>query len=186
VQGFTQPVLAVGGAVALVIVLVAGFGLLALRPGGFGGLGPASPSAGASGQPSFEMTISGAGPATGTYRSDPSASVNRCTHATDGSWRYIYVSGQPPINLDLLVGSGAAAPDGSAQVALELEYDPGYFRFDPADMRGGDTAGRSTASVTVTPGPTSTTFTITAVTPDRSDGTDRDPVHLDMTVICPN
>ena len=59
----------------------------------------------------------------------------------------------------------------------------------PAELRkgprGGDTAGRSTASVTVTPGPTSTTFSITAVTPDRSDGTDRDPVHLDMTVTCP-
>ena len=79
----------------------------------------------------------------------------------------------------------AGTPGGSSQVALELEYDPGYFRFDPADMRGGDTAGRSTASVTVTPGPTSTTFSITAVTPDRSDGTDRDPVHLDMTVTCP-
>ena len=26
---------------------------------------------------------------------------------------------------------------------------------------------------------------ITAVTPDRSDGTDRDPVHVDMTVTCP-
>jgi RNA polymerase sigma-70 factor (ECF subfamily) len=47
-------------------------------------------------------------------------------------------------------------------------------------------AGRSTASVTVAPGPISTTFTITAVTPDRSDGTDRDPVHVDMTVTCPN
>jgi hypothetical protein len=71
-------------------------------------------------------------------------------------------------------------------VALELEYDPGYFRFDPSDLRGGDPPGRSTASVTVTPGTTSTTFTIAAVTPDRSDGTDRTPVHVDMTVTCPN
>jgi hypothetical protein len=178
-ERFTQPVVAVGGAVALLVVLVAGLGLVALRPGGVGG--PGAPIG-----PTFQMTISGAGPATGTYRSDPSASVNRCSHATDGSWRYIYVSGQPPMNLDLLIGSGAAAPGGSSQVALELEYDPGYFRFDPADMRGGDTKGRSTASITVAPGPTSTTFTITAITPDRSDGTDRDPVHVDMTVTCPN
>ena len=177
-ERFTQPVVAVGGAVALIII-VAGLAFLSMRSGGVGG--PSAPIG-----PTFEMTISGAGPATGTYRSDPSASVNRCTHATDGSWRYIYVSGQPPINLDLLIGSGAAAPGGSSQVALELEYDPGYFRFDPADMRGGDTKGRSTASITVAPGPTSTTFTITAVTPDRSDGTDRDPVHVDMTVTCPN
>ena len=185
-ERFTQPAVALGGAVALIIV-VAGLGFLALRPGGVGGPAvPASPGPSASSQPTFEMTISGAGPATGTYRSLPSSSVNRCTHATDGSWRYIYVSGQPPINLDLLIGSGAAAPDGSSQVALELEYDPGYFRFDPADMRGGDTKGRSTASITVAPGPTSTTFTVTAVTPDRSDGTDRDPVHVDMTVTCPN
>jgi hypothetical protein len=178
-ERLTQPVVAIGGAVALLVVLVAGLGLIALRPGGVGG-----PST--SGGPTFEMTISGAGPATGTYRSSPTASVNRCTYATDGSWRYIYVSGQPPINLDLLIGSGAAGPDGSSQVALELEYDPGYFRFDPSDLRGGDPPGRSTASVAVAPGPTSTTFTITAVTPDRSDGTDRDPVHLDMTVTCPN
>jgi len=187
-ERFTQPVMAAGGAVALVIVLVAGLGFLALRPGGVGGpaLPTGSPGPSGSGQPTFEMTISGAGPATGTYRSDPAASVDRCTHATDGSWRLIYVSGQPAINLDLLIGSEAAVPDGSSHVALELEYDPGYFRFDPADLRGGDPPGRSTASVRVTPGPTSTTFTITAVTPDRSDGTDRDPVHVDMTVTCPN
>jgi hypothetical protein len=184
-ERFTQPAMAVGGAVALVIVLVAGLGFLALRPGGVGGP-TVSPGPSGSPQPSFEMTISGAGPATGTYRSDPAASVNRCVHATDGSWRYTYVSGQPPLNLDLLVGSGAATPGGSSQVALELEYDPGYVRFDPADMRGGDTAGRSTASIAVAPGPTSTTFTIKAVTPDRSDGTDRNPVHVDMTVACPN
>jgi len=184
-ERFTQPAMAVGGAVALVVVLVAGLGFLALRPDGVSGPGT-SPGPSGSAQPSFEMTISGAGPATGTYTSDPAASVDRCFHAADGSWRYTYVSAQPSLNLDLLVGSGAAASGGSSQVALELEYDPGYFRFDPADMRGGDTAGRSTASVTVTPGPSSTTFAITAVTPDRSDGTDRDPVHVDMTVTCPN
>jgi len=183
-ERFTQPVMAVGGAVALVIVLVAGLGFLTLRPGGVGGP-TVSPGPSGSPQPSFEMTISGAGPATGTYRSDPAASVNRCFHAADGSWRYTYVSSQLP-NLDLLIGSGADAASGSNRVALELEYDPGYFRFDPADMRGGDTAGRSTASIAVAPGPTATTFTITAVTPDRSDGTDRDPVHVDMTVTCPN
>ena len=184
-QRFTQPVMAVGGAVALVVILAVSLSLIAFRMNDISSP-VATPSPGPSGgQPAFEMTISGAGPATGTYRSDPAASVNRCFHATDGSWRYTYVSGQPAINLDLLVGSGAGTPGGSSQVALELEYDPGYFRFDPADMRGGDTAGRSTASVTVTPGPTSTTFSITAVTPDRSDGTDRDPVHLDMTVTCP-
>jgi hypothetical protein len=183
---FTGPVIAIGGAVALVIVLVAGLGFVGLRLGGVGGQNPiASPSPGPSG-PTFEMTISGAGPATGTYRSDPAASVDRCTHAADGSWRYIYVSSQPAINLDLLVGSGADTAGGSNRVALELEYDPGYFRFDPADLRGGDPPGRSTASVAIAPGPASTTFSITAVTPDRSDGTDRDPVHVDMTVTCPN
>ena len=187
-ESLTQPVVALGGAVAVVVLLVvAGLGFLALRPGSVGGLAPAvSPGPSEGGQPTFQMTISGAGPGTGTYRSDPSASVNRCTHAADGSWRYIYVSGQPALNLDLLVGTEAGAPGGSSHVAVELEYDPGYVRFDPADMRGGDTAGRSIASVTLTPGPTSTAFTITAVTPDRSDGTDRDPVHVDMTVTCPN
>jgi len=184
-ERFAQPMAAVASAAAVAVLLVAGVGFLALRPGGVGGP-TVSPSPSGSPRPSFEMTISGAGPATGTYRSDPAASVDRCVHAADGSWRYTYVSGQPPINLDLLVGSAAGAAGGSNQVALELEYDPGYVRFDPADLRGGDTAGRSTASVTVTPGPSSTTFTITAVTPDRSDGTDRDPVHVDMTVTCPS
>lgn len=185
-ERFTQPVVSVAGAVALVIVVVAGLGFLTLRSGGVGGPPASTASPGPSGAPTFEMRISGAGPATGTYRSDPAASVNRCFHAADGSWRYTYVSARPALNLDLLIGSGADAAGGSNRVALELEYDPGYFRFDPADMRGGDTAGRSTASVTVAPGPRSTTFTITAVTPDRSDGTDRDPVNVDMTVACPN
>ena len=70
-ERFTQPVVAVGGAVALIAVLVAGLGLLALRPGGVGGpaIPTASPGPSASGQPTFEMTISGGGPGTGTYRS---------------------------------------------------------------------------------------------------------------------
>lgn len=157
-------------------------GILAIVLAACGGASAVAPNA--SSLPNFELTVSGAGPGTGTYRSDAAASVNRCTHAADGSWRLMYVSAQPAINLDLLVGSGAETSGGASRVALEAEYGSGYFRFDPADMRGGDTAGRSTASIKVTPGSGSTTFAITAVTPDRHDGTDRDPIHVDMTVAC--
>jgi len=134
-------------------------------------------------RPTFELHILG-GVGKGIYVSDPKANLSMCSHAADGSWRFQYVGGDPAVELDLLVGSGAGAPEGSSQVAAEVTAGQGYFRFDPDDMRGGDVKGRSTASVAVADGPGVTTFTITATTPDG--GVDAaDPIDVELSVTCP-
>jgi hypothetical protein len=180
-ERLSGPVLAGAGAVALVAVLIVGItGFVGSR--GVGGPAP-TPSPSPS-KPSFVLKVSG-GPGTGTYTADPATTLNLCTHATDGSWRLLYVGGTPFVNLDFLVGPKAAEPGHTSDVAAEINAGPGYVRFDPGILRGGDAKGRSTASVVVSPAAGATTFTVTATTPDLSNyevGT----VDIDLTVTCPN
>lgn len=171
------------------IVVVAGIGIFAVV-GGFGGVGatPAAPSVNA---PSFSLTVA-EGPdghvssGIGSYVNDPATNLNLCTHAKDGSWRYLYGGGDPYVNIDLLVGAGAGQAGGSGQVAMELDAGSGYVRFDPTQMRGGDEPGRSTATVVVTTGPSATTFEITAVTPDKNTADDIAKVSVRLSLTCPN
>ena len=179
----SRPVLAGAWAVAVIALFVVGAGLFLGVSGGVGGpIATPSPSPS---KPSFELTVDG-GPGTGSYTTDPATSLNVCTHATDGSWRYLYGGGDPFVNLDLLVGPGAGQPGAQNKVAAELNAGAGYVRFDPAVMRGGDPPGRSTATVVVEPSETSTTFVIHAVTPDHTTVEDINPVVIDLTVTCPN
>jgi len=177
----SRPVLAGAAAVALVAVVVVGIG----GSSGFGGVGaPAATPIPVPTKPTFELTFK-SGPGAGTYVTDPATSLNVCTHATDGSWRLLYAGGDPFVNLDLLVGPDAGAPDGASDVAAEIYAGPGYVRFDPGILRGGDAAGRSTASVAIASAPGATTFTITATTPDLSNS-EESTVDIDLTVTCPN
>lgn len=171
---------------ASVVVFVAGLGLVAVMQG-TGGVGATPPPS----QPTFTLTVApgpdGHVPAgQGTYVNDPATNLNLCTHAKDGSWRYLYGGGTPYVNIDLLVGAKAGQPGGESQVALELDAGDGYVRFDPTQMRGGDEPGRSTATIVVTEGPSSTTFDITAVTPDKKTADDVAQVSVDLSVTCPN
>jgi hypothetical protein len=171
--------------IAAVLAIAIVTGLVLLRPGGLGQTGVGSGPSPTAPRPSFRMEVGG-GTGAGTYLSDPAPNLSMCSKAADGSWRLMYVGGQPAVNLDLLVGSAAGQAAGSSDVALEAEYGAGYFRFDPADLRGGDPAGRSTATVTVTPTAGGTTFVITAMTPDTSTGSDGAPIRVDLTVTCPS
>jgi hypothetical protein len=171
--------------IAAVLAIAIGTGLLLLRPGGLGDTGVGSGPSPAASRPSFRMEVTG-GPGAGTYLSVPATNLSMCSKAADGSWRLMYVAGSPDVNLDMLVGSRAGQPGGSSDVAVEVEYGAGYVRFDPADLRGGDPAGRSTATITVMAAAGGTTFAITATTPDRSTGSDGPPVHVDLTVTCPS
>ena len=187
-ERFVAPVASPVLAFASVIVVVAGLGLFAvlLGRGGVGTTPAPSPT-----KPTFSLTVA-AGPdghlsaGQGSYVSDPSASLDVCTHAADGSWRYLYGGGDPYVNIDLLVGAGADQAGGSSQVALELDAGKGYVRFDPTQLRGGDEPGRSTATVVLTKGPSTTTFDITAVTPDKNDPSDTAKVSVDLSVTCPD
>ena len=182
IERLSGPVLAGAGAVALVVVLIVGIaGFLGMR-----GVGAPAPMPSPSpSKPTFELTVAG-GPGTGTYTTDPATSLNLCTHAPDGSWRYLYVGGDPFVNLDVLIGARAGQPDAASDVAAEIYAGPGYVRFDPAIMRGGDPPGRSTASVEVQSAAASTTFVVHATTPDHTTGEDLDPVDIDLTLVCPN
>jgi hypothetical protein len=101
-------------------------------------------------------------------------------------WSLLYAGGTPFVNMDLVVGADARRPGGSNQVAMELNAGPGYLRFDPAALRGGDPPGRSTAHVEVQPGAGSTTMVIDANTPDGSSASDTKAVRVQLTVTCPN
>jgi hypothetical protein len=177
----SRPVLAGAAAVALVAVFVVGIGGFS----GFGGVGaPAPTPIPVPTKPTFELTFK-SGPGAGTYTPDPATTLNICTHATDGSWRLLYAGGDPFVNLDLLVGPDAGTPDGASDVAAEIYAGPGYVRFDPGILRGGDAKGRSTASVAVGSALGATTFTITATTPDLSNAVETS-VDIDLSVTCPN
>ena len=152
---------------------------------------PTSPATAAAAKPSFTLTVS-PGPdghvsaGDGTYRTDPATSLNVCTHASDGSWRYLYGGGDPFVNIDLLVGPRAGEAGGASQVAMELSAGKGNLRFDPTQLRGGDEPGRSTATIVVTTGPSTTTFDVTAVTPDKNDASDIAKVSVALSLTCPN
>jgi hypothetical protein len=146
---------------------------------------PVAPAAATASRPTMDLRITG-GPGAGTYTTDTTSSLDLCTRAPDGSWRLLYAGGTPFVHLDLLVGARAGQPDGASAVAAEINAGPGYVRFDPAIMRGGDMKGRSTATVAVSSMADATTFAITATTPDRTTGQDLDPVDIDLKVTCPN
>jgi hypothetical protein len=133
----------------------------------------------------FDLTVTG-GPAAGTYAADPATSLNSCRRSSTGVWTLLYAGGDPFVNLDLVVAATAGQPGGSDAVALELSAGPGYLRFDPTAMRGGDPKGRSSAHGEIEPGAGSTTMTVDATTPDRTSGADGAPVRVQLTVTCPN
>jgi hypothetical protein len=178
VRPVMRPMAAAAGLVLVVAVSAAILGRMLLGTSGVGSTPSAVPTG-----PTFELRILG-GIGKGSYVSDPKPAFSMCTHAADGSWTFRYIGGDPTVELDMLVGSGAGDPGGSSRVAAEVTAGAGYFRFDPEDMRGGDVKGRSTASVAVADGPGTTTFTITARTPDG--GVDAaDPIDVQLTVTCP-
>jgi hypothetical protein len=138
--------------------------------------------------PTFTLTLSD-GPGEGTYTPDPASTLNLCTHAADGSWRYLYQGGEPPVTLDLVIGPKAGRPDGTSNVALELDAGSGYLRFDPSNIRGGDPSGppgQSSASIEVHPSASTTTFVIHATTPDGLRGDGAAPYRVEITATCRN
>jgi hypothetical protein len=180
------PIRTPAAVVAGLIVVIVGLAIVAGLPRAGGVAAPSGPS-----RPTFQLRLArpvgaatwlGAGP----YEADPTTSLNLCTRATEGSWRFLYGGGDPYVNIDLLVDGRAGSPDGAHRVAAEIYAGAEYLRFDPAVLRGGDPPGRSQASVTVTEGATATRFAITATTPDRSTSVDGQPITVELTVTCPH
>ena len=171
------------------ITTLAGLVIVGVIAAGCAGTGVAaapakSAAAAPAAKPSMELTVT-RGPGTGTYTTDATSSLNACTKGTDGSWRLLYAGGTPFVNLDFLAGPKAGQPDGADQVAAEINAGPGYLRFDPAILRGGDRRGRSTATIAVSTTADATTFTVRATTPDLTNN-EASTVDIDLTVTCPN
>jgi hypothetical protein len=97
----------------------------------------------------------------------------------------MYGGGQPWINVDLLVGSRAAEPGRSSDVALEITAGSGYLWIDQGGFRGGDAKGRSQVSVEIRPTADTVTFLVTASTPNRTPSGDGPPSAVALTVTCP-
>ena len=135
-------------------------------------------------RPSLELEITG-GPGAGSYVSDPSSSLNLCTRAADGSWRALYAGGVPWISVDLLVGSRAAEPGRASDIALEISAGSAYLWIDQGKFRGGDAPGRSSAKVAIRSDGGSTTFEVTATSPNRSGGEDGASSDVALTLTCP-
>jgi hypothetical protein len=144
----------------------------------------ATPAAAAA-RPSLDLTITG-GPGAGSYVSDPSSSLNLCTHAKDGSWRALYAGGDPWISVDLLVGSRVAEPGRASDLALEISAGAAYLWIDQGKFRGGDAPGRSRAGVVIRSDGGTTTFDVSATTPNRTPGGDGVPSDVALTVVCPS
>lgn len=172
-----RPVSALAGAAATIVLVVAGLAVLADRSDT--GTAPTPPPGPA--RPTFELDL--AGSRVGAYRDDPTAATATCHEAGDGSWRLLYGGGDPYVSLDLLVVPGT---QGDPSVAAEITAGPTYVRFDPDLVRGGDPAGRSTASVEILASPGGTTFIVEATTPDRTSGLDGGPVEVRLTAVCPD
>ena len=188
-EHLVRPIAAPAGALVGVTTVVAvGIGALVLLPR-VGGTG--SPSATPPLRPTFDLRVS-AGPdagahvplGAGTYVADDTTSLDVCSRAPDGSWRYLYSGGTPYVNLDVLIGAGAGQAGQGDRVAFELNAGATYVVVDPADLRGGDPPGRSQATVVVHENDGTTTFVIDAITPDRSSG-DVPSVKVDLTLTCP-
>jgi hypothetical protein len=173
-ERWSQPLLAAAavGAVALGVVILAGLP-------GRGTIGQPSPTPLTGLHPSFELTLGGT-----PFRSDPAASVATCLGDPDGSWSVLYAGGSPFLSLDLVVGAGAGEPGGQDRVGAEIQTAGHYVRFDPAVLRGGDPPGRSTATIEVSSVGTTTTFVVTATTPQRLSGDDGQPVDVVLTLVC--
>ena len=189
-EGIVQPIANHVSAVVGLAIVVVGVAVVAGLPG-LAGVG--EPSASPPTEPRFELTIRtgpDAGdyltPGAGSYAGDPTASLNLCSQAADGSWRYLYAGGSPYGSLDLLIGSNADQIGASDDVAAEIEAGGTYVRFDPSVIRGGDQPGRSEASLIIEERDGSTTFVVSALTPDRTSGEDGPMLQVDLTVTCPD
>ena len=177
----------------VIIAIVLGATLMgcsanALVAGAPGSTAAASKAAGATSaqprRPTFDLAIDG-GPAAGRFASDSAASLNVCSRASDGSWRWMFAGGAPWVSIDLLVGAQAAEPAHAADVALEITAGSGYLWIDQGGFRGGDAPGRSQVAVAVRAASAGTTFAVTATTPNRTTGGDGAPSTVTMTVTCP-
>lgn len=168
-------------AIALIVVGCASSGAAA-EPASPAGAAPAAANAT---RATFDLTIDG-GPAAGTYRSADDASLDVCSKAKDGSWRFMYGGGSPWTNLDLLVGGHAAEPGHASDVALEISAGQGYLWIDQGGFRGGDAKGRSRVAVEIKPVDAATTFVVNATTPNRTSDGDGEPSTLTLIVTCPN
>ena len=175
------PLMPLAAAVAVVAVVV-GLGLLpkGVPIGGPNPSGSLSPALG-SNKPTFEL-IFGEGATARVFRSDPSASVQTCNVKPTGPSYALYAGGDPFVNIDFLVGAGAEKPGGGSRVAAEIQADDLYVRFDPAILRGGDAAGRSQATVSISTEGSATTFVVDATTPDSYHGDV--PIHVSLTLTC--
>ena len=174
VERWSRPV----AAAAAVAVVALGVVVIVGLPGR-GSIGQPSPTPLTGLRPSFELVLDGT-----TYRSDPAASVATCLGDDDGSWSVLYAGGTPFLSLDLLVGAGAGEPGREDRVGAEIQTAGQYVRFDPTVLRGGDPPGRSTATVEVSSVGPSTTFVVTATTPQRFSGEDGPPVDVALTLTC--
>jgi len=151
---------------------------------GVGSAASTAPSTATSNHPSLDLTIVG-GSGAGSYVSDPSASLNYCSHTKDGSWRVMYSGGSPWVSVDLLVGPRAAEAGRATDVALEITAGPAYLWIDQPKFRGGDAPGRSKATVAVRSDGGGTTFDVAATTPNRTPAGDGVSSDVALTVVCP-
>ncbi len=174
------------------ISTLAGLALVGILATGCAGTGAAAapavasvaPAAGTAARPSLDLTVTG-GLGAGSYASDPSSSLNVCTHAKDGSWRVMYAGGKPWLSVDLLVGPHAAGAGHEGDVALEISAGPAYLWIDQPKFRGGDAPGRSKATVALRSDGAGMEFDVTATTPNRTPEGDGASTDVALTVVCP-
>ena len=167
---------------------LAGLAIVGIIATGCAGTGvaaaPAGASAAAAARPSLDLKITG-GLGAGSYVSDPSSSLNYCSHTKDGSWRVMYSGGSPWLSVDLLVGPRAAEAGRASDLALEISAGPAYLWIDQPKFRGGDAPGRSKATVALRSDGGNTTFDVAATTPNRTPAGDGVSTDVALTVVCP-
>jgi len=167
--------------------LIATFVILVAACGGATAVDPAAtsstPAASFGSRPSVALAIDG-GTATGTWPADPTAPLDLCQHATDGSWRVQYAATGPTI--DLFVGPHAAEPGHANELALEVDAnDRGYLHVDEAGFRTHDPAGRSHMTVAIQPADGGTTLVVTGTTPYHAGLDDYGLAKVTLTAACP-
>jgi hypothetical protein len=175
---WTRPIAGVATGAAVITAMLVGLALLVGIPG-LGTVGDQGSTRLAGLRPSFELVLDGT-----SYRSDPDASVATCLGDEDGSWSVLYAGGEPFLSLDLIVGAGGGEPGREDAVGAEIQSTGQYVRFDPAVLRGGDPPGRSEATVIVSDDGPSTTFVVSATTPQRITGEDGRSVQVALTLTC--
>src|SRR6188472_529838 len=171
------------------LVCLAIVGILATGCAGTGAaaapaIASVAPVAGTATRPSLDLTITG-GLGAGSYVSDPSSTLNVCTHAKDGSWRVMYAGGKPWLSVDLLVGPHAVEAGHEGDLALEISAGPAYLWIDQPKFRGGDAPGRSKATVAANTEGGGVRFDVAATTPNRTPQGDGVSTELRLTVVCP-